>query len=184
MSIISLSLPGAYIYAPKVFADSRGKFFEWFQFDVLKNELGNKFDVAQANCSVSEKNVIRGIHLALTPPGQAKFVTCFSGSVFDVLIDLRRNSDTFMKWESVILDSRDPKAIYIPSGFGHAFMSLEPNTTFVYLCDQKYNPKNEITINPFDKEISIEWPTSSSVILSERDKVAPDLPEVFHLLPN
>jgi dTDP-4-dehydrorhamnose 3,5-epimerase len=167
--IKDLNIQGCWIFKPQVFSDSRGHFFEWFQDSSLEIQNGKKFQIAQANCSISNKGVLRGIHFAKYPPGQAKYVTCISGKVFDVLVDLRKGSPTFGKWESVILDSKDPSAIYISSGIGHAFMALEDNTSFVYLCDQRYNPSNEFEISPFDQTIGILWPKDIEPILSNKD---------------
>jgi dTDP-4-dehydrorhamnose 3,5-epimerase len=143
MATNSLQIEGCWVFKPNVFADERGTFFEWFQDSAFESETGYRFEIAQANISISDKGVIRGIHCARVPPGQAKYVTCISGSVFDVVVDLRKSSATFGQWDSILLDSRNPKALYIPSGIGHAFMALEDNSTFVYLCGHRYNPKNE-----------------------------------------
>jgi dTDP-4-dehydrorhamnose 3,5-epimerase len=118
------------------------------------------------------------------PPGQAKYVTCFSGSVFDVVVDLRKGSHTFGKWRSVVIDSRSPSALYIPSGIGHAFMALEDNTTFVYLCDQRYNPGNEFDISPFDPTIAINWPSEIEPVLSEKDKTGASFKDLIEHFPD
>lgn len=167
----------------QTYPDARGTFFEWFKDDSIGFSRSNSFKVRQANCSISEKGVIRGIHLALLPPGQSKFVTCLNGSVLDVLVDLRKNSSTFMNCELIKIDSKAPRVVYIPSGVGHAFLSLENNTIFTYLCDQQYNPKNEIQINPFDEEIGIQWPTGMEFILSHQDENAQSLRQILELLP-
>ncbi len=168
-SVKTLDILGCWTFSPKVFLDNRGSFYEWFQSEIFEAQTGHKFNFAQANCSVSNKGVIRGIHFAKYPPGQAKYVTCISGKVFDVLVDLRKGSPTFGHWRSVTLDSTKPQIIYIPSGIGHAFMALEDNSIFVYLCDQRYNPGNEFDISPFDPTISIEWPKDIDPVLSEKD---------------
>jgi len=179
-----LAIPGCWLAKPKSFEDSRGQFFEWFQDSTFTANSGSEFKLAQANCSISNKGVIRGIHFAKYPPGQAKYVTCFSGSVFDVLVDLRKGSPTFGKWISIVIDSQDPIVIYIPSGVGHAFMALEDQTTFVYLCDQRYNPENEYDITPFDENIGINWPDGVTAILSDKDKQAAKFEELFDVYPN
>ena len=182
--IKNLKIPGCWVFTPKTFRDDRGYFFEWFQDSTFKATVGDQLQIAQANCSVSNQGVIRGIHFAKLPPGQAKYVTCFSGSVFDVVVDLRKNSPTFGQWDSVVIDSTNPQALYIPSGIGHAFMSLEDNSTFVYLCDQRYNPGNEYDINPFDESIGIEWPSNIKPVLSEKDKLGSKFSDLFEVFPD
>ena len=183
MTIRALQLDGAWVFEPQVFADERGAFYEWFQDSTFESATGFSFNLAQANCSKSSKGVIRGIHYADVPPGQAKYVTCFSGSVLDVLVDIRRGSPTFGEWVSVELSAANQKVVYIPSGFGHAFMALEDNSTFVYLCDQRYNPKNEHEINPLDPTIAIDWPKGIDLLLSPKDAAAPSFLEIQELLP-
>lgn len=174
-----LIFDGPKVFEIEKFSDSRGFFLEWFQEKEIEKAGLRRFDVAQANFSSSNKGVIRGIHFAKIPPGQGKFVTCLSGKVFDVLVDLRKNSSTFGRWESVILDSELPKAVFIPKGFGHAFMALKDSTTFVYLCDQTYNPNNEFEINPFDETLNIEWPKNIEVELSTKDLQAKSFLDSF-----
>jgi dTDP-4-dehydrorhamnose 3,5-epimerase len=168
-TIRELKIKNCFQFKQSIYGDDRGQFFEWFKDSDFELATGMKLSVAQANCSVSQKGVIRGIHFAKEPPGQAKYVTCVAGKVFDVLVDLRKGSPTFGKWESVVLDSGEPSSLYIPSGIGHGFMALEDNTTFVYLCDQRYNPKNEFDISPFDKTLGIDWPKGLTALVSEKD---------------
>ena len=178
-----LAIQGCWLFKPKKFSDDRGSFFEWFQDSTFESETDSKFELAQANCSTSSKGVIRGIHFAKYPPGQAKYVTCFSGSVFDVVVDLRIGSPTYGQWDSVVIDSRDPLALYIPYGIGHAFMALEDNTTFVYLCDQRYNPNNEFDISPFDPLIGIAWPSHVAPVLSEKDRLGAKFEDLVNEFP-
>ena len=117
---------------------------------------GHGFNLAQGNCPISQKGVVRGIHYADILPGQAKYVTCVSGSAPDLLVDLRIGSPTFGRWESVLLEMNERKVFCLPSGMGPAFMALEDNTTMVYLCDQRYNPSNERVIHPLDPTIAIK----------------------------
>lgn len=183
MQIEKLSIEGAFVFKPTKYTDDRGTFFEWFQDSTFLNNVGYEFKLAQANCSISNKGVVRGIHYADVPPGQAKYVTCFTGSVFDVLVDLRQGSPTFGKWISVKIDASDQKVVFIPSGVGHAFMALENNSTFVYLCDQRYNPKNEFDIHPLDPTLAIGWPKGIEPLLSPKDAAAPSFLEVQENLP-
>jgi dTDP-4-dehydrorhamnose 3,5-epimerase len=173
VGVEELEIPGAWVFTPKHFGDDRGVFFEWFQDSTFREHAGDDLVLAQANCSVSQKGVLRGIHYANVPPGQRKYVTCFSGSALDVLVDLRPSSPTFGKWISIKLDTADSKVVFIPNGVGHAFMALEDNTTIVYLCDQRYNPSSEFEIHPLDPTIAISWPTDIEPLISPKDATAP-----------
>ena len=182
MGVEELEIPGAWVFTPKHFGDDRGVFFEWFQDSTFREHAGDDFVLAQANCSVSQKGVLRGIHYANVPPGQRKYVTCFSGSALDVLVDLRPTSPTFGKWLSIKLDTADSKVVFIPNGVGHAFMALEDNTTIVYLCDQRYNPSGEFEIHPLDPTIAITWPTDIEPLISPKDAAAPSFSEAMNSL--
>ena len=183
MSISPLGIRDTWVYTPKQFSDDRGIFFEWFQDSTFVHAAGYEFSLAQANCSISQKGVVRGIHYADVPPGQAKYVTCVSGSVIDVLVDLRVGSPTFGEWDSVLLEMNERKVVYLPSGIGHAFMALEDNSTVVYLCDQRYNPTNEHEIHPLDPTIGIKWPEGIEPLLSKKDAAAPSFDSVISSLP-
>ncbi|WP_163511482.1 dTDP-4-dehydrorhamnose 3,5-epimerase family protein [Fodinicola acaciae] len=176
MKIIELDIPGAYHVIPERHTDSRGSFFEWYRFDLLSDALGHPFELAQANISVSAKDVVRGVHFADTPPGQAKYVSCFAGAVMDVVVDVRVGSPTFGQWSTVRLDDEDRCAVYLSEGLGHAFCALTENATVMYLCSQTYAPRQEHTINPLDPKLAIGWPTPHP-ILSERDAAAQSLSE-------
>lgn len=156
--IKELSIPGAFVFTPKQFGDDRGVFLEWFKSDVFAEVAGHSFDLSQANLSVSASGVLRGIHFADVPPGQAKYVTCPKGAVLDVVVDIRVGSPTFGQWDAVLLDDDDRKCIYLAEGLGHAFLSLEDGSTVVYLCSAGYNPVGEHAIHPLDPEIGIDWP--------------------------
>jgi dTDP-4-dehydrorhamnose 3,5-epimerase len=183
MTVNQLEIPGAWVFTPRQFQDDRGAFFEWFQDSTFVEASGNNFSLAQANCSISTKGTLRGIHFADIPPGQRKYVTCMTGSAMDVLVDLRTGSPTFGNWAAVQLDTIDRKVVSIPNGVGHAFMALEDNTTIVYLCDQRYNPTGEKEIYPLDSEIGIEWPVGISPLLSTKDENAPLLSDLLEHLP-
>jgi dTDP-4-dehydrorhamnose 3,5-epimerase len=179
VTVTQLDIPGAWFFTPRQFSDDRGVFFEWFQDSTFLEAAGHSFTLAQANCSISSKGTLRGIHFAEVPPGQRKYVTCLTGSALDVLVDLRKESPTFGQWRSVQLDMVDRNVVSIPNGVGHAFMALEDNTTIVYLCDQRYNPKGEHEIYPLDPEIGIEWPSDIKPLLSPKDEVAPSMIEAL-----
>jgi dTDP-4-dehydrorhamnose 3,5-epimerase len=178
VTVTHLDIPGAWVFTPRQFSDDRGTFFEWFQDSTFMESAGHSFTLAQANCSISSKGTLRGIHFADVPPGQRKYVTCVSGSAMDVLVDLRIGSPTFGEWRSVLLDTDERNVVSIPNGVGHAFMALEDNTTIVYLCDQRYNPSNEREIYPLDSDIDIKWPSQITPLLSPKDEAAPRFNEV------
>jgi len=166
---------------PRQFGDDRGTFLEWFKDSTFAEATGHRLDLAQANCSVSQRGVLRGIHFADVPPGQAKYVTCVRGAVLDVAVDIRVGSPTFGRWDSVLLDTVDRRAIYLPEGFGHAFMALEDESTVVYLCSTGYAPDREHEIHPLDPDIAIAWPSGLSPLLSPKDEAAPTLSEAQRL---
>lgn len=181
MQIRELRIPGAFEITPKQFGDPRGVFLEWFKAPAFEEAVGHSLNLAQANLSVSAAGVVRGIHFADVPPGQAKYVTCPRGAVLDVVVDLRVGSPTFGQWDSVLLDDVDRRAIYLGEGLGHAFMALENDSTVMYLCSEGYNPTGEHGVNPLDEEIGLEWPTADrhgnrvTPLLSEKDTAAPTL---------
>jgi len=170
-----LAIGDAWVFTPQIHRDERGGFLEWFRGAEFSADLGHQFDVAQANCSVSHRGVIRGIHFADVPPGQAKYVTCASGAVLDVVVDLRVGSPGFGRWEAVRLDDHSRRALYVSEGLGHAFMALSDQATVLYLCSTPYAPGREHGIHPLDPAIGIAWPTDGGVVLSEKDAAAPTL---------
>ena len=178
MGVQRLDIEGAWLIENTVHGDDRGQFLEWFKANAFRREVGHPFDLAQANCSISAKGVLRGIHFADVPPGQAKYVTCVRGSVLDVIVDIRVGSPTFGQWTSVLLDDLDRRAVYLSEGLGHAFMALEDGSTVVYLCSEGYNPRGEHEVYPLDPAIGIDWPLDGSApALSAKDAAAPTLAE-------
>jgi dTDP-4-dehydrorhamnose 3,5-epimerase len=173
-----LDVPGAWEITPQVHADDRGAFLEWFTDSGFRGFSGHRFDLRQANCSVSAAGVLRGLHFAQVPPSQAKYVTCVRGAVFDVAVDIRIGSPTFGRWDAVQLDDRTRRTIYLSEGLGHAFLALEADSTVMYLCSAQYDPQREHTVNPLDPALGIVWPAiDGEPILSERDREAPTLAE-------
>jgi dTDP-4-dehydrorhamnose 3,5-epimerase len=173
-----LSIPGAWEITPQLHSDSRGMFFEWLTDRGFTGFAGHRLDVRQANCSVSAAGVLRGLHFAQLPPSQAKYVTCISGTVFDVVVDIRVGSPTFGQWDSVLLDDRDHRSVYLSEGLAHGFLSLQDNSTVMYLCSTEYNPQREHTIAATDPTLAIDWPSDRQLLLSDRDAAAPTLDEV------
>src|ERR1700704_1671199 len=134
MKVRELAVPGAWEGTPTFHGDSRGMFFEWINERGFSSFAGHRLNVRQANCSVSAAGVLRGLHFAQVPPSQAKYVTCVHGSVFDVVVDIRVGSPTFGQWDSVLLDDKDRRSVYVSEGLGHGFLALEDNSTVMYLC--------------------------------------------------
>lgn len=179
MPFTPLSIDGAFIFEPTKFNDSRGHFQENFKLSEFKSGLGVGFTVKQVNQSVSAKGVVRGIHFADHPPGQAKYVNCPRGRVWDVVVDLRQSSPTFGKWQGVELSETNGRSIFIAEGLGHAFLSLEDDSVVSYLCSEEYNPATERQINPLDDELAIGFLAAGATfginkfVLSDRDRLAP-----------
>jgi dTDP-4-dehydrorhamnose 3,5-epimerase len=157
MEVRELDIAGAWEITPKIHPDSRGLFFEWLTDRGFTGFAGHRLDVRQANCSVSAAGVLRGLHFAQLPPSQAKYVTCLSGSVFDVVVDIRVGSPTFGRWDAVVLDDRSHKSVYISEGLAHGFVALQDNSTVMYLCSTEYSPQREHTISPTDPALAIDW---------------------------
>ena len=182
-----LGIEGAWVFTPQVHRDDRGSFLETFRGDEFAAALGYRLDVAQVNCSVSRRGVIRGIHYADVPPGQAKYVCCLSGAVVDVVVDLRAGSPSFGKWEAVRLDDSSRRAVFLAEGIGHGFMAVSDLATVTYLCSTPYAPGREHGVNPLDPALGIGWPLEEAAepVLSGKDAAAPSLDEALRdgLLP-
>lgn len=181
VQITPLDIEGAWTYRPTIHGDARGAFLEWFTERGLVDSAGHPLRLAQANCSVSAAGVLRGVHAAAVPPGQAKYVTCVAGAALDVVVDLRVGSPTFGRWQAVLLDEVDRAAVYLSEGLGHAFMALQDRTTVVYLCSEPYAPAREFGVHPLDPDLGIDWPQADAgglpltPVLSEKDSTAPGL---------
>ncbi|WP_131736702.1 dTDP-4-dehydrorhamnose 3,5-epimerase [Actinomadura roseirufa] len=174
-----LSINGTYLFTPRVHGDQRGSFHEWLRSDDLQKHVGHPMNIAQANCSVSSRGTLRGVHFADVPPGQAKYITCMRGAILDVVVDLRVGSPTFGRWEFVRLDDETRGCLYVAEGLGHGFMALTDDATVIYMCSEPYTPKREHGIHPLDPEIGIEWPADVEHVLSEKDATAPSLQEAL-----
>jgi dTDP-4-dehydrorhamnose 3,5-epimerase len=157
MSFTQLSIEGSWVFTPQQFGDDRGSFHEVFKLSSLSESLGFGFEVKQVNQSVSKAGVIRGIHWAEVPPGQAKYVFCPRGSIWDVVVDIRLGSPTFGQFAAEELSAKNGKAMLIREGLGHAFLSLEEDTVVNYLCSEPYSPKTEYGINPLDEDLAIAF---------------------------
>jgi dTDP-4-dehydrorhamnose 3,5-epimerase len=173
----ALGIDGAWVSTPKIHHDDRGSFLESFRGDEAAADLGYRLDVAQANWSVSRKGVIRGVHFADVPPGQAKYVSCVRGAIIDVVVDIRVGSPEFGRWEALQLDDENRRSVFIAEGLGHAFMALADECTVVYLCSTPYTPGREHCIDPLDSALGIGWPADVKPLLSPKDAAAPSLAE-------
>ena len=185
MKGVELPIAGAWVFEPAVFPDRRGAFAAPFQGAAFREALGFDLVVAQTNHSVSARGVIRGVHFADTPPGQAKYVYCPRGSLLDVVVDVRVGSPTFGAFETVELDGRSCRAVYLSEGLGHAFVALEDDTVMASLCSTPSTPGAEHGISPLDPALGLPWPADLEPVLSEKDADAPTLTEAAasQLLP-
>ena len=173
-----LAIAGAWLAQSPVHEDERGFFREWFKAGDIETVTGRKFEVAQANVSESKRGVVRGIHYSLAPSGQGKWVTCLSGEIWDVVVDIRPASPTFRKWIGLHLSGDSGDALFISEGLGHGFISLEESSVVSYLLTTPYAPEEEYDIYPMDSDLAIEWPLSER-LFSAKDATAPILAERF-----
>jgi dTDP-4-dehydrorhamnose 3,5-epimerase len=178
MELTPLGIEGAWLAESRVWSDDRGFFREWFKSESIKQVVGRDFNVEQANISSSTKGTVRGIHYSLAAKGQAKWVTCVSGLIKDVIVDIRPNSKTYGKWIEVELSGASGNAVLIGKGLGHGFVSLGDISTVAYLVSSPFSPSEEFEINPLDPAISINWGLPMSEIkISNKDQNAPSLHE-------
>ena len=178
MELTPLGIEGVWIAESPVWSDNRGFFREWFKSQDVKAATGREFGIEQANISLSSAGTLRGIHYSIAPRGQAKWVTCVSGSIQDVIVDIRPNSKTFGRWIDVELRGDSGRAVLISEGLGHAFLALEDNTTVAYLVSTPFSSTDEFEINLLDEKIGIKWGMDlNSLKISEKDRVAPTLDE-------
>ena len=180
MEAAETKVPGAWVFTPRKHADDRGVFVEWLKRDVMDDVVGHGIEVAQANNSVSRRDVLRGVHFALVPPGQAKYVYCPRGALMDFVVDVRVGSPTFGAWDAVRLDDEDRRGMYIAEGIGHAFVALTDEASLTYLVSSPYDPSREFTVSPMDPALGIDWGVADP-ILSDRDRAAPTLDEAREL---
>ena len=185
MRFRELKVGGAWVVTPVIHGDSRGAFLELYKSTAFTEAVGHPFDLRQVNTSVSAPGVLRGVHFADVPPGQAKYVTCLRGAILDVIVDIRVGSPTFGTWDAVLLDDVNRAAVYLGEGLGHAFCALDDHTTVQYLCSSEYSPTREHGIHPLDTELAIDWPSTDRQgrpmehELSAKDLAAPTFAEAL-----
>lgn len=177
MEARSLKISHAWEFTSKQFIDARGSFKEMYKSGELAKLIGAPMHLAQVNISRSREGVVRGIHYADVPPGQAKYVTCIRGEMRDVVVDLRRSSPTYGQWDTVHLTEDNHKAVYIGEGLGHGFVALT-DATILYLTSSPYDPKHEHAVHPMDPDLAIDWGVTEP-LLSEKDRAAPSLAMMY-----
>ena len=176
MRVEEIYLKGCFLITPKVFEDERGYFFESFNKKIFEKETGVLIDFVQDNQSKSSKGVLRGLHYQTGEFEQAKLVRVINGSVLDVCVDIREDSQTYGKHFSITLDSIEKKQLFVPRGFAHGFLVLEDNTVFSYKCDNYYSRESERGIIYNDESLNIDWKfNEEQLILSKKDKALPIL---------
>ncbi len=171
-----LSIPDVILIEPRVFGDDRGFFMETYKkSDFLK--VGIKEEFVQDNHSKSIKGVLRGLHYQLEPKAQGKLVRCIRGKIFDVAVDIRKNSPTFKKWVGVELSEDNKLMVYVPPGFAHGFLTLSEEAEVLYKTTEEYAPELDSGIIWNDEDIGVNWPVDmvDRIILSEKDKKLPNL---------
>jgi dTDP-4-dehydrorhamnose 3,5-epimerase len=182
MSFTPLKIEGSWVFNPQKFPDERGSFHEVFKLPLIFETLGFGFEVKQVNQSVSKAGVIRGIHWADVPPGQAKYVFCSKGAIWDVVVDIRVGSPTFGQFDGELLSAENGKSLLIKEGLGHVFLSLEDNTVVNYLCSEPFSPTTEHGINPLDTRLAIPFNSmwaKSNFTVSEKDVNTPSLDDAL-----
>ncbi len=178
MKLATLGIEGVWLAESPIWSDDRGFFREWFKSADIKQATGRDFIIEQANISLSSRGTLRGIHYSIAPRGQAKWITCVAGSIKDVIVDIRPESQTFGKWIEVELLGSSGKAVFISEGLGHGFVALENNTAVAYLVSTPFSPTDEFEINPLDEKIGINWGMDLSELkISDKDRNAPTLAE-------
>ena len=177
VQVSPLGFDGVWRFDPVIRPDDRGVFLESFKGELFAATVGHRLDLAQMNISVSKAGTVRGVHFADVPPGQAKYVQCFDGSILDIVVDIRVGSPTFGQFDAIELNSQDRTGLYISEGFGHAFCALSESATVGYLCSAEYAPTREHGIHPLDPDLALPWPASASTVLSPKDAAAPGLLE-------
>jgi len=180
LNIEKTRFKGCYIIKPRIFTDERGSFFESFNKKQFQEQTGLETLFVQDNQSVSQKGVLRGLHFQTGDFAQAKLVRVIKGSVLDVAVDIRPESETFGQHYSIILSAQNNTQLFIPQGFAHGFLVLEDDTIFSYKCDNYYNKASEGGIIYNDKTLNIDWQDSGlELIISEKDQELPTFDTLY-----
>ncbi len=175
-NFINLKITGLVLVEPRVFPDERGFFLESYKkSDFVKN--GIDYDFVQDNHSLSKRNVIRGLHYQHAPKSQGKLVIVIKGAVWDVAVDIRRDSSTYRKWLSLELSEEDNKMLFIPPGFAHGFVALTDDVHLLYKCTEEYDPALDTGVRWDDPDIGVKWPVANPIV-SEKDMMLPYLKDI------
>jgi dTDP-4-dehydrorhamnose 3,5-epimerase len=172
MKIIDTAISDVKIIEPAVFGDERGFFFESFNQQRFDEAIGRKVEFVQDNHSRSAKGVLRGLHYQMPPFAQGKLVRCTLGEVYDIAVDIRRNSPTFGQWVGVMLSAENKRQLWIPEGFAHGFVTVSEHAEFLYKTTNYYAPDHERSIIWNDAELGIDWMLDSAPSLSGKDQQA------------
>lgn len=176
MNLIKSRLTDLLIIEPIIFYDERGYFLESYNKNKLEKLMGKQYSFVQDNESKSSYGVIRGLHYQLAPFGQTKIVRVLEGSIFDVAVDLRKDSPTYGEWIGVELSSDNKKQFLVPKGFAHGFSVLSETVVLAYKCDEYYHPEAEAGVIYNDYSLGIDWKIpENEVIISEKDRLLPEL---------
>lgn len=176
MQLIKTGIEDLFILEPRVFGDDRGYFYESYNKNTLDALTKKKYVFVQDNESRSSYGVLRGLHYQLNPYSQTKLVRVLQGAVYDVAVDLRKDSPTFGKWEGVELTAENKKQFLIPKGFAHGFSVLSETAVFAYKCDEFYHPEAEAGIAHDDPDLNIDWKIKKEdVVMAEKDRLLPAL---------
>ena len=176
MIFTETKLKGCFVIEPKIINDDRGYFMESYNEKTFQNGIGAEVKFVQDNQSYSSKGVLRGLHYQVEQHAQAKLVRVLQGSVLDVAVDLRLNSETFGQYESIELSGENQKQFFVPRGFAHGFLVLSETATFFYKCDNFYNKESEGGLLYNDSKINIDWQfATQNLLISDKDKVLPNL---------
>ncbi len=170
MQVTATDFEGLYIIQPKIFSDERGYFFESYNYNTISKFIEQPRFV-QDNQSLSQRNVLRGLHFQNPPFAQIKLVQVIKGAVLDVVVDIRKKSPTYGKYFKIVLDEKNKTQLWIPVGFAHGFCVLEDNTIFQYKCSEQYNKDSEDALMWNDPDLKIDWGVVNPII-SEKDKKA------------
>jgi dTDP-4-dehydrorhamnose 3,5-epimerase len=173
-NIVATELEDVKILEPKVYGDARGFFFESFNAKDFQSALGTEVDFVQDNHSKSARGVLRGLHYQIKHP-QGKLVRVVAGEVFDVAVDIRRNSPSFGRWMGAHLSAENHRQIWIPPGFAHGFLVLSESAEFLYKTTDYWYPEHERSLIWNDPQINIKWPSTIKPVLSAKDEIAPSL---------
>jgi len=178
VKVIKTKIPDVLIIEPRVFGDQRGFFFESFNQNTFQEKTGLDVNFVQDNHSRSAKNVLRGLHYQVKQP-QGKLVRVVAGEVFDVVVDIRKDSPTFGQWDGIHLSAENKKMFWVPAGFAHGFLVLSETAEFLYKTTDYYAPEYERCIAWNDESLNIDWPIDGQPELSEKDKLGMKLSEAI-----